>query len=130
MHGDEVHLVLQLFNQGEFVVQLRLHRARNAIGVTLARANSGQAAQALSRAFCTVGAVRLGVAVQRTNFIQVKRATRRHFQRGTQQIRRVNIRQPHTLAQVCLGIGLQGKAAVVYGGAKANSRHHVMQRLA
>ena len=130
MHGDEVHLVVQLFNQRQLVFKLRDDFFRHTAGVALGCTLPGQAAQAGSRGFLRGCNVAQRVAVQVNNFVEAKRAAPGNDQRGGQQLGRVQRRQPHAGTQVRLGVGLQRKAAVVDSFAQAYGGQYVLQRLA
>ena len=84
MHRDEVHLVLQLFDQGQLVRQLGLDFFRHAAGVTLVRALSREPAQALGRCLGTRHDVLLRIQVELANFVEVETAARSDFKRGAQ----------------------------------------------
>ncbi|MCY1169118.1 hypothetical protein D9M73_91340 [compost metagenome] len=130
MHGDEKHLVAKLFNQRQFKRKLHPDFPGNAARIAVLGPLPGQPPEPPCGRFRGRHHVVPRVAVQLANLVQVKAATRRHLQRGTQQRRRVNVGQPHARPQVRLGIGLQRKAAFMHGFTQLDGRHHVVQRLA
>ena len=64
------------------------------------------------------------------DFVEAESAALRNLHRSLQQLRRVDARQPHALAQVPLGMRLQRKAALRHRQAQAHGSDHVLQRLA
>ncbi|MNT44111.1 hypothetical protein D3C72_1806230 [compost metagenome] len=127
MHREEVHLVLAVRNQVQLLADLRLHLLGRAQRVFALHAHLHQPGQRLRRCHA------FGHRLQRVlvlNFIQAESAAPRHRERGGQQIGRVDASQPHTLAQVALGIGLQRKATLGHVAPHLHGGDHVLQRLA
>ncbi|OQC04174.1 MAG: hypothetical protein BWX79_02545 [Alphaproteobacteria bacterium ADurb.Bin100] len=127
VHGEEVHLVLQLGDQRQLVLDLFLHGGGHALGVTHAGALLGVVAQGHRGR----GAGQHGLhGVLVAQLVQAEAAARGHHRGVGQQPGRVKRGQAQARAQVCLGVGLQAEAALGHRRAQAHGGQHVVQHLA
>jgi hypothetical protein len=127
VHGEEVHLVLQLGNQRQLVLDLLLHGGGHALRVTHAGALLGVVAQGLGGR----GAGQHGFhGVLVAQLVQAEAAARGHHRRVGQQLGRVERGQAQARTQVRLGVGLQAEAALGHRCAQAHGGEHVVQHLA
>ena len=127
VHCEEVHLVLAVRNQRKLLADL----CGNPVGHPLRIAAHGpllcQPGQGLGRRHAGGHGLQWVLVA---DLAQAESAARCHRERGGQQLGRVDACQAHALAQVALGVGLQGKAAFGHAAPTLHGRDHVLQRLA
>ncbi len=127
MHGQKIHLVVEVCNQRQLVVHLLVHCRRQALRVTRARALLRELAQGLCRCQARQHGLQRVLVAQ---LVQTEVAARRHHQCVGQQRGRVKLPQPQARTQMGFGVGLQCKAALTHRSPQAHGGDHVLQRLA
>ena len=125
--GQEVVLVLEVADQFQLVLDLRLHLGRHAAGPAAPGAFVGDAPK--------VGRGRLArrhhlVRVSIAQLVEAEDAAGGHVQGLGEQFRGVGLRQAQPGAQVPLGVGLQVEPALGQRFADTRGGQHVLQRLA
>ena len=125
--GQEIGLVAQLGDQGQFFFDLGGHLGRNAGGEAAGGPGLRFLAQIRGgRVAAWNDLVRVFVA----QFLKRERAAAGHHQRLGQRLRRIEAGQPHARAQVLLGVAGQFVAALGHGLAGADAGQRVVQRFA
>ena len=125
MHGEEVGLIAQFLDQLEFVgdepLDVIRHAPRPAVALTLLRKMPQPCGGrvAVGHDFARVFVAQL---------VERERAAAGDFERGFDELRRIDSGETRDRAQVTLAVRVQSKASAIDRGADARRSEDVLQR--